>query len=334
MSSSVKTLFLPFESGARGWPSGTERVAFLNAQLPDVADDMRRSLDCEQGHRAGFLHLQRAGFAVKPELPDLDVCAGCLVLAGKHRAENQMMIARAGRMVRPGGFVAVAGDKNLGIASLRKWAASRVEIAGSLAKHHATVFWFTVGSGAPFSDIAEATETVDDRFQTAPGMFSSGKVDPGSALLASHFDKRISGQVADFGCGWGFLSARLLEAAKPERLALYEAHWPSLRAAERNLEAFSRDVAIEANWFDLSSEPVARQFDWIVMNPPFHSGRASEPDLGKAFIAAASRALKPNGRLLMVANRKLPYEQALAQGFRRVVPIVEADGFKVVEAVR
>jgi 16S rRNA (guanine1207-N2)-methyltransferase len=70
------------------------------------------------------------------------------------------------------------------------------------------------------------------------------------------------------------------------------------------------------------------------MNPPFHAGRASEPDIGKAFVRAASSALKPGGRLLMVANRKLPYEHTLAQAFRRVLPVADQDGFKVIEAVR
>jgi 16S rRNA (guanine1207-N2)-methyltransferase len=70
------------------------------------------------------------------------------------------------------------------------------------------------------------------------------------------------------------------------------------------------------------------------MNPPFHSGRASEPDIGKAFIAAASKAIVPGGRLLMVANRKLPYEQALASGFRRVEEKTVRDGYKVIEAMR
>jgi 16S rRNA (guanine1207-N2)-methyltransferase len=77
---------------------------------------------------------------------------------------------------------------------------------------------------------------------------------------------------------------------------LFEAHYPSLKAAERNLAPMAGDVKLAANWCDLTSEPVARQFEWIVMNPPFHAGRASEPDIGKAFIAAASKALVPGGR--------------------------------------
>jgi 16S rRNA (guanine1207-N2)-methyltransferase len=36
----------------------------------------------------------------------------------------------------------------------------------------------------------------------------------------------------------------------------------------------------------------------------------------------------------MVANKQLPYEEALAQGFASVRSLVEREGFKVIEARR
>jgi len=337
MSGAVDTLFLPLASGDIDGPGEGEHFVFLNAAVPQSMPDdaIRAALVCEQGFRLGFLRLQRAGFAVQPELDANEkTFAGALVLAGKHKGENHAMIARACRLVQPGGIVAVSGDKTLGIASLRKWAGDRVEIEGALAKHHATVFWFVAPGNDAFADASEETTLVEGRFETAPGMFSAGKPDPGSILLAGHFDNRITGAVADFGCGWGYLAVHVLEKGRPQSLAIFEAHYPSLKAAERNLAPLAGDVPVDAHWQDLTCEPVARQFDWVVMNPPFHAGRASEPDIGKALIAAASKALKPGGRLLLVANRKLPYEQALAQGFRRVEEKAIEAGFKVIEAMR
>ena len=337
MRGAAETLFLPFASGDIDPPDEGRRFAFLNAAMPSDGFDpaLKAGLACEQGFRPGYLRLRDAGCHVEPTIDGTDQdYAGCLVLAGKHRGENRQMIARATALVVPGGVVAVAGDKNLGIASLRKWVGERVEIEGSLAKHHATVFWFTAPGSKAFSDVPATTETVDGRFESAPGMFSAGKSDQGSILLAEHIDARISGKVADFGCGWGFLSAKVMEAGSPESLALFEAHFPSLRAAGRNLAPLASGVPVTEHWIDLTAEPVARQFDWIVMNPPFHAGRAADPDIGKAFVRAASAALVPGGRLLMVANRKLPYEETLARSFRRVTQVAERDGFKIVEAVR
>ena len=69
-------------------------------------------------------------------------------------------------------------------------------------------------------------------------------------------------------------------------------------------------------WHDLAAETVTRRYDAVVMNPPFHRGRAADPALGQAMIGKAAAALTPGGRLLMVANRQLPYEAILADGVR------------------
>ena len=52
------------------------------------------------------------------------------------------------------------------------------------------------------------------------------------------------------------------------------------------------------------------------------------------FIAVAARAGGPGGRLLLVANRHLPYEATLAQAFSGQRVLAEAGGFKVIEATR
>ena len=72
----------------------------------------------------------------------------------------------------------------------------------------------------------------------------------------------------------------------------------------------------------------------MISNPPFHQGRAAEPDLGAAFIAAAARILKPAGRLLMVANRQLPYEATLDAAFRHWEKLSEDGAYKVMAAER
>ena len=75
-------------------------------------------------------------------------------------------------------------------------------------------------------------------------------------------------------------------------------------------------------------------YDAVIANPPFHQGRAAEPDLGAAFIAAAARILKPSGRLLLVANRQLPYEAAVAAAFRHWEKLAEDGVYKVIQAER
>ena len=70
------------------------------------------------------------------------------------------------------------------------------------------------------------------------------------------------------------------------------------------------------------------------MNPPFHTGRAADPALGIAFIAAAARALTGSGQLWMVANRHLPYEAALRDRFKTVEELGGDAAFKLFHATR
>jgi 16S rRNA (guanine1207-N2)-methyltransferase len=91
---------------------------------------------------------------------------------------------------------------------------------------------------------------------------------------------------------------------------------------------------VHCHWHDVS-RGVDERFDAIVCNPPFHAlGRGDRPDIGRAFIAAAAAALKPGGRLWLVANRHLPYEQALGEGFAQVRTLAQNGGFKIVEATK
>jgi 16S rRNA (guanine1207-N2)-methyltransferase len=75
-------------------------------------------------------------------------------------------------------------------------------------------------------------------------------------------------------------------------------------------------------------------YDAVIANPPFHQGRAAEPDLGAAFVAAAARILGPRGELFLVANRQLPYEAVLSLAFRDWEKLSEDATYKVIRAER
>jgi 16S rRNA (guanine1207-N2)-methyltransferase len=163
-------------------------------------------------------------------------------------------------------------------------------------------------------------------------MFSFDRIDAGSKLLAANLPDDLKGNVADFCAGWGYLAAEILQRSQGlTALDLYEADFDALEAARLNVHG-----AIEPRffWTDLLTEAVERRYDAIAMNPPFHSGRAAEPGIGAGMIRAASKALKPGGRLFMVANRQLPYEQVLSAAFASHAEIARDGMFKVLSARR
>ncbi len=336
MTDSFKTLFHPFETGLLPIPRKDVRVLFLGAtpgfRLPE---GFTGEIHLAQGFRPHYCAHEAAGFTVAPR-PEGEDYDAALVLAGRHRGQNELRVAEALRRVVPGGLVVVAGSKDDGIASLRKRLGQLVEIEGSEPKYHGIAFWLDNPEDAAAAEALAAANPpmlVEGRFRTAPGMFSFDRVDAGSKLLAAHLPADLRGRVADFCAGWGFLSA---EAAARfpaiSTLDLYEAEFDALEAARENVRPNGLQPGFF--WLDLLREDVGRRYDAILMNPPFHQGRAAEPEIGAGMIRAAAKALKPGGRLVMVANRQLPYEPVLAAAFARHEMIARDGAFKVLSARR
>lgn len=312
--------------------SGEGSIIFFNAApLPDVSLEWIRTIVCEQANRVIHNQLAKAGYSVAPEFSkETDTAGGAFVLLGRNRRVNENAVARAWNACPPGARLVVAGDKTSGVSSLRKWFSAEQEITDSLSKFHAVVFWADK-TNSNFSPVA--LDKQSEGYAHADGMFSANGPDKGSVLLAEHFSDKLRGKVADFGAGWGYLSSQVLQRSQRiEQLDLFEADFHALGAARTNVK--SPDVKLGFNWIDLTSEFQKTPYDWVIMNPPFHTGRAAEPDLGKRFIEVASSTLPSGGRLLMVANRNLPYEKTLELKFRRYEKLEERDGFKVIEAVK
>ncbi len=167
-------------------------------------------------------------------------------------------------------------------------------------------------------------------FVTTAGVFSADRIDRGSALLAAGLPDRLGRRVADLGAGWGYLSAEILKRPDVGELHLVEAEHAALECARRNIG----DARARFHWADATRFTAPHPLDAVVMNPPFHTGRAANPGLGRAFVAAAARLLAPRGRLWMVANRHLPYEAALTLHFDEITGIGGDGGFKLLKAAR
>lgn len=332
-----KTLFLPFEQGTLDMPA--EGQTFLACGIVadrTLEDAWRQALTCLQPWRPDWLGLQKENIRAEPRLASDGRFTGGLLLLGKHRGRNEAWFAELLEHVEPGGWIVVSGDKKLGIDSFRKWAGNIAEISDRMSKNHAVSFWLKrpADLDEDFITALRPPQTeIDDVFRTEPGMFSHGAIDKGSAILVPHMEKIVFGKVADLGAGWGYLSAQCLKYA--DRIAeidLFEADFEALEAARSNLERLGASTPVSFHWFDVTSEKLDGIYDTVIMNPPFHEGRASDISLGQSFIAAAASRLKKGGRLLMVANRQLPYEATLKGLFKTINLLEEARGFKVFDA--
>lgn len=331
----LKTLFHPFASGTVATPGEGERILFLGAEAGfSLPADFAAELSAVQGFRPFYRQLQAQRIEVTPEIEGADY-DGALVLCTKHKGENEASIATALSRVKVGGLIVVAGAKEDGIQPLRK----RVEGFGLsveyMPKYHGVAFWFArpADISAPAAQLVKPATRVDGRFSATAGMFSHDRIDAGSELLASRLPTDFSGDAADFGAGWGYLSVELAtKSPRMARIDLYEAHYDALEAARVNLLANCPKVAQRFFWHDLAGEPVKDKYDLVIMNPPFHEGHAAEPSLGQAMIKTAASALRGGGRLMLVANRGLPYEPVLAEHFKESGETCRNARFKVLWA--
>ncbi|MFB9953131.1 class I SAM-dependent methyltransferase [Rhizobium puerariae] len=312
----LKTLFYPFVTEAVPLPAAGERVLFLGAEGGNVLPDgFEGEITSVQPFRPLFRGL-REGALPDAEGADYDFA---LVLCGKHRGENEDRVAEALERVRAGGIVVIAGGKEDGIQPLRNTLLKLGLQIDYTPKYHGVAIWFArpQDAGAAIKALKKSTVLVDGRFEAAPGVFSHDRVDAGSELLAGRLPSDFDGNAADFGAGWGYLSVMLAESSpRVNRIDLYEADHRALEFARRNLARNCPGLDARFHWHDLGGEPVKDKYDLVVMNPPFHEAQAADPEIGKAMIRGAASALKNGGRLLLVANRGLPYEPVLAEGFR------------------
>jgi 16S rRNA (guanine1207-N2)-methyltransferase len=298
---------------------------FLDLVPPD-------RLRCVQTFRPPYDALIAEGrrVATRAERP----AAMVVVNLTRSRAESLGNVAIGLGLLPPGGRLVVAGAKGDGVDSLARAVGEALPVGGSFAKAHGRVFWLVRPERLPeaveaWARAAAPAENAEG-FVTAPGMFSPEHADPGSRRLAEAVAGRLAGRVADLGAGWGWLARAALESNPGiAELDLHEAELVALDAARLNVA----DPRARFHWSDATRLGAgAGPYDAVIMNPPFHQGRAAEPDLGAAFIAASARMLKPHGRLMMVANRQLPYEAVLDAGFRRWTKLGEEGGYKLFEA--
>lgn len=333
----LDVLLLPLSSGALAWPAPGASL-FLRARSGPALNAARVHRPvCEQGFRPWADRLADDGFAVSES--NTGRFPLVMLLAPRQRDESRALLARAVAQAAPGGVVLACAPNKEGGRSLQDDLERLAGPVHVLTKQHCRAVWTAPLPGqvdasllAEWQALDAPRPILDGRYASRPGLFAWDRIDAASALLARHLPTDLSGAAADLGAGWGYLSGELLARCPGiTALDLFEAEARALALARANL-AGAR-LAPGFHWHDVTRGLPGR-YDVVISNPPFHQGRADQPELGQAFIAAAAAALRPGGRLWLVANRHLPYEQALARGFASVRTVAEADGFKVIEAVK
>ena len=255
----------------------------------------------------------------------------------RQKALLQMLLECAKGLLTPGGSLWLAGENKAGIKSSDKLLKKHFGKVQKLDNaRHCTLFEATDASAdKPFnsSDYLEVWQANPNgaNLQVAsyPGVFAHGRLDAGSALLLETLVKQdIEGSVLDFGCGSGVIGATL--AALPQvDVTFLDTSALALYACEQTLSLNGLNGTL------LPSDGLASvetRFDLIISNPPIHSGVKTDNHLSMQLLENIEKHLQPGGRLVIVANRHLPYEKWLGEKFKQVGELSCNQHFKVLNA--
>ncbi len=153
-----------------------------------------------------------------------------------------------------------------------------------------------------------------------PGVFSQNHCDPASELLLQHTTSKLTGSVLDFGCGTGVISAVLQQKNPQAQFHLIDVDAFALASSKKTFSENNLQAQIyPSNVFSQVNET----FDFIVTNPPFHTGLRTDYSHTQLFLQQAKNFLKKSGELYLVANRFIKYESLMKAHFSSTQKLIE-----------
>jgi len=325
------------------FPSGGSTL-WINPEQDDCWRTLRErcaslQLLCQDYGTFKFLQLTGADVRFAAFPPDENGCYDRVVLnLPRQKALLAMMMDCATSLLPADGVLWLAGENRAGIKSARKLLEKHFGQVRNLDNaRHCGLF---EASGrldhAPFDPSAWR-----DRWQldctgrplaivSYPGVFAHGRLDEGTALLLDILaDMPLQGDVLDFACGAGIIGTFVARQNAATRVSLLDTSALALRSSEETLVANGVTATLlAADGLD----GVNDRFDLVVTNPPIHAGVSTDNRLGMRLLDTVHERLRNGGRLILVANRHLPYENWLAARFRSHGQLAANENFKVLTA--
>jgi len=318
------------------------RVLVINAHAHPLLAGMQKkaeSLELWQHFKPEFDAIQRMGLPVSPELPATEkIYDLILLLPAKNKQQTLNWMAKAMGLLCEGGTLMLACANSHGAKSYESALKKLAGTINSASKSKCRIIsakrtdalnrelqqeWLEAGRAKEIESLALVSQ---------PGLFSWDRADIGSSLLLEQLPP-LSGTGMDLCSGYGLLSKHILQHSPDiDTLHMVEADYMAVQCARTNTQKWQH--AVQLHWADATHDKLPKQLDWIVCNPPFHTGQTRDVDLGQRIVKRACLSLKKGGILYLVANRKLPYEKILQAELHGCQTLIEGNGFKVLQGKR
>ncbi len=251
------------------------------------------------------------------------------------------IINQALRVLREGGELYIAGQKNEGIKTYLDKA--KQLFAGQLETSKADKnTWMgqlrcpAVATGEPLDDqdytaLREVASDPQRSYWSKPGVFGWNKIDKGSAFLIEQLPAFLEelaqppARLLDLGCGYGYLALNCQLpntqiVATDNNAAALQACAENFRRQQVNGEVIAADCAAG----------IEEQFSLILCNPPFHQGFSVESDMTDRFLETTQQRLLADGQAYFVVNLHIPLERKARGRFARIETLAANGSFKLV----
>ena len=245
---------------------------------------------------------------------------GKLYLAGPNRGGIKSVISDAEKLFEPAGILAYKGGNRIALLQKDNQASPLHAIYQEPGIPPQTYRTFQV-------NVNQESFTVCTR----PGVFSWKSLDAGTRMLLKTVKIRESDHVLDLGCGYGVIGIYAARKATKGFATFVDVNVLAYECARQSLKENGIERA-KVMLGDVLPPTQNGTFSLILSNPPFHTGHAVARNTARAFIHRAFQALGPQGRLAIVANRFLPYDDTIEKVFGSVNILRRTSRYHVMEA--
>ena len=172
-------------------------------------------------------------------------------------------------------------------------------------------------------------DPLDLELCTAPNVFSREKLDVGSRFLLANLNRLAPAErIIDLACGNGVLGLAALRLGLSGALVACDESAMAVACATENIRVHSDSIDVEIVHGDGLLD-ITADSDLVLCNPPFHLQQTVDDFAGRRLLAQAADYLHSGGRLCLVANRHLNYQQSLRRRFQRVELLAENSKFRI-----
>ena len=262
----------------------------------------------------------------------------------KGRNLDRRLLVEAYMGLKLGGKLYLAREKRQGVKSLISDAEAlfgnvvtidirnkeRVALFTKQSREMGDISWIKIPGIIPgsWNEFQATIQGYTFTLKTLPGIFSYNRIDDGTRLLLDHLEVSKDSVVLDIGCGYGIIGL-VASRLGAQHTDLVDTDLFALESTLENVRVNNiKNVRVIPS--DLVESVVNESYNLVVSNPPFHTGVSTNYDMARALIENTKYILAPGGKILLVANKFLRYDQNMKEIFGNAEVLYQSNRYHLI----